>query len=356
MGIVDCGKYNIKVKFNTTTLIDSSVNINEKDDFDIWLQNPYYCEVEYWSSSSFIVLDSNHQNSGLLEIFVNGTCKISYPVVNGGFPEIADCSNRSRYVSPSDLLSGYGTFHIWINFTENGVTKTLRDESVVVGEFEPTVGPKLEVYLDFYTVNLHADNVAHINLPREARGNLTVSYNNVNNEVITYSKAYGEYYIHAWDLNHLGVNTLTFKYVGDDFGTLTASVDCVVVPNIMAPSFVSAGEEFKISMTTHNWVNGDFSVYDYNNDKKGNLLVSGRITNGVFAVSLSSDIVGLNKYYLEFDYPGGDFPLIREVYVVENSENITFSVPAVWVLVQVLLSTLLLRPILSALHISLLMV
>ena len=327
LGIVDCGKYNIKVKFNTTNLIDTSVNMNEKDDFDIWLQNPYYCEEEYWSSPSFIVIDSNHQDSGLLEIFVDGTCKITYLVVNGEFPEIDDCSNRSRYVAPSELLGGYGTFQIQINFTENGVSKSLRDESVVVAEFEPTVDPKLEVYLDLYTVNLPADNVAHIYLPREARGNLTVSYNNVKNEVITYSKGHGEHYIHAWNLNHLGANTLTFKYEGDDFGTLTASVDCTVVPSIVAPSFVSAGEEFKISMTTHEWVNGKFNVYDYNNDKKGSLLASGWINNGVSAVSLSSNIIGLNRYYLEFDYPGGYYPLIQEVYVVENSENISVSVP-----------------------------
>ena len=301
--------------------------MNEKDDFDIWLQNPYYCEEDYWSSPSFIIIDSNHQNSGLLEIFVDGVCNISYQVIDGEFPEIADCSNRSRYVAPSDLLSGYGTFQIQINFTENGVTKSLRDERVVVGEFEPTVDPKLEVYLDLYSVNLPADNVAHIYLPREARGNLTVSYNNVNNEVIAYSKGQGEHYIHAWNLNHLGVNTLTFKYEGDDFGTLTTSVDCIVVPSISAPSFVSAGEEFKISMTTHNWVDGKFNVYDYNNDKKGNLLASGWINKGVSTASLSCDIIGLNKYYLEFDYPGGYYPLIQEVYVVENSENISVTVP-----------------------------
>ena len=85
IGIVDCGKYAIKVKFNDTTLVDTLVNVAEKEDFDIWLQNPYYCEEDYWDYPGFIVIDSNHQNTGTLEILVNGTCKISYNVVSGNF-------------------------------------------------------------------------------------------------------------------------------------------------------------------------------------------------------------------------------------------------------------------------------
>jgi len=325
---LDCGTYNIKVKFNGDVLVNHQVSIKEKDDFDIWLQNPYYVESDYWTSPSFIIIDSNHQCSGTLEIFVNGTRKIVYVVNNGNFEEIADCSNKSRYIAASDLLSTYGKYDIQINFTENGTARTLREDVVTVGEYEPTTNPKLDVYLDLYYVNLPADNVAHIYLPREATGKLTVSYNNVKNENISYSKGYGSYYVHAWNLNHLGENTLTFTYVGDDFGTLKTTVSCIVVPAVTAPSYVSAGEKFKMSIRTHEWVNGNFNVYDYSGDKKGKLLVSGIINSGLSSVELSSTKVGLNKFYLEFAYPGGYYPVIQDVYVVKNSENITVNVPS----------------------------
>ncbi len=326
IGIENTGSYNIKIRFNDTTLIDTLVTLKEKEDFDIWMQNPYYCEEEYWTVLSFIAIDSNHQTNGVLEIYVNGTRKISYNVTDGQFEEITGCSNKSRYLSASDLIESYGTYRIQINFTQNGLTKMLRDENVVVAEFEPTVNPKIEVYLDLYTVNLPADNIAHIYLPREANGTLTVSYNNVNGEKIKFSKGQASYYIYAWNLNHLGVNTLTFTYVGDDFGTLTADVNCTVVPSITAPDYVSIDEEFNISMITHDWVNGNFNVYDYNNGTKGVLLASNSIVQGLSKVSLSGSSVGLNKYYLEFIYPGGDYPLIKEVYVVKNSENINVDV------------------------------
>ena len=327
LGIVDCGRYSIKVKFNETTLIDTFVNVNEKEDFDIWLQNPYYCEEEYWSSPSFIVIDSNHQNSGTIEIFVNGTSKISYAVTNGNFTEIADCSNRSRYVSASDLLDKYGRYRIQINFTENGITRTLRDETVVVAEFEPTTVPKLEAYLDLYYVVLPADNYINIYLPREATGTLTITYNDVDKEIV-YSKGRARFLIESWNLNHLGENNISLTYVGEDFGTLNTTASCIVMPKITSPSYVSVGEKFKISMVTHDWVNGKFNVYDYNSGKKGKLLTSGNIVKGVSSVELSSSTVGLNKFYLEFDYPGGKYPIIQEIYVVKNSENIKVSVPS----------------------------
>ena len=113
LGIENCGTYNVKVKFNDTILIDTSVTLSEREDFDIWLQNPYYCEQDYWEVPSFIIIDSNHFNNGTLEIFVNGTRKITYAVNNGSFEEISNCSNRSRYVAPSDLFDGYRHLECW---------------------------------------------------------------------------------------------------------------------------------------------------------------------------------------------------------------------------------------------------
>ena len=95
-----------------------------------------------------------------MEILVNGNRKVSYAVNKGDFEEIADCSNKSRYISASDLFDDYGTYEIKITFTENGTTTTLKDESVVVAEREPTTNPKLELYFDLYTVNLPADLLA----------------------------------------------------------------------------------------------------------------------------------------------------------------------------------------------------
>lgn len=321
------GSHSVKVNVNGNACIDTSVSAIEKEDFTIWLQNPYYCEEEYWKSPSFIIIDSNGLNNGTLEIYVNGTRKLSYSVTKGLFEEIEDCSSKSRYVAASDLIEGYGTYNIQIRFTENGTVKTLRNETVAVAEFAPTTNPRLEVYFDLYTVNLPADDIAHIYLPREATGTLTISYNNVKDKVIEYSKGYATEYIHAWDLNHLGENKITVTYNGDDFGTLTTTETVIVVPTITAPSYVSLGEEFTISMMTHEWVNGKFNVYDYTGDVKGKLLASSTISNRYSSVKLSSDNPGLNKYYLEFAYPGGYYPVIQEVIVVKNSERITVDVP-----------------------------
>ena len=323
---LDLGNYNVKVNYNQKTLIDASVSLKEKEDFDIYLSNPYYCEIDYWSSPSFIVIDSNHLNTGTLEILVNGTRKVSYAVTNGSFEEIEDCSSKSRYLAASDLMDGYGTYNIKIIFTQDGTAKTLKDENVVVAEFEPTTDPKLELYFDLYTVNLPADDIAHIYLPREATGTLTISYNNVINHTVDYSKGYATHYMHSWDMNHLGENIVTVTYTGDDFGTLTATETVIVIPTITAPAYISTGENFTITMCTHEWVNGNFNVYEYNNGKKGKLLASNIISNRYSSVEISSNTVGLNQFYLEFDYIGGDYPLIQDVYVIENSQNITVDV------------------------------
>ena len=322
---MDLGSYNVKVSFNQNTLIDTQVTLKEKEDFDIFMQNPYYCMQEYWTSPSFIIIDSNHLNTGTMEILVNGNRKISYALNNGDFEEIPDCSNKSRYIAASDLFEGYGTYDVKITFTQDGVTKTLRDESVVVAEREPTTNPKVELYFDLYTVNLPADNIAHIYLPWEATGTLNIRFNNVD-ENITYSNGRAQYYMPSWNLNHLGENKVTVTYTGDDFGPLTATETVIVVPTITAPFFVSENENFTITMCTHEWVNGDFNVYDYNSGKKGKLLASGTIKNRYSSVDLSSDVIGLNKYYLEFDYPGGDYPIIQDVYIVKNSDSISANV------------------------------
>ncbi len=329
------GSHNIKVNVNGNTRIDTPVSINEMEDFTIWLQNPYYSEKEYWPYSSFIVIDSNNLNNGTLEIYVNGTRKLTYSVANGLFEEIENCSSKSRYVLPYELFNDYGNYNIQIKFTENGVTKTLKDENVVVAEFEPTTNPQLEIYFDFYTLIIPADNVAHIYLPREATGNLTISYNNVRNNTVNYNKGYGEVYINSWDLNHLGENEITVTYIGDDFGTLTKTATVLVLPDITCPGYVLVGEEFNISVFTFGWVNGNFSVYEYNDGVKGKLLASNEIkehSHGDHAkttVNLSCEKSGLNKLYLDYyDIGAGHYPIIQEVYVIQNSENVKVDVPS----------------------------
>ena len=65
----------------------------------------------------------------------------------------------------------------------------------------------------------------------------------------------------------------------------------------------------------------------YKNGKKGNeTLASSNITNGSSSVVLSSTTVGLNRFYLEFNYTDGGYHLIQEVYIIENSQNITANV------------------------------
>lgn len=332
---LDYGAHNLKVNVNGNTRINASINIAEKEDFTIFLQNPYYCEEEYWKTPSFLIIDSNNLNSGKLEVYVNGTRKLNYTVTNGDFEEIADCSNKSRYVAPSDLFAGYGKYNIQINFTENGVTKTLKDENVDVAKFAPTTNPKIELYFHFDTLIIPADNVAQIYLPREATGKLTISYNNVCNEPVDYSKGYGEHYIHSWDLNHLGENEITVKYVGDDFGTLTKTETVTVLPNITCPDYVKVGEGFALSLLTHEWVNGDLKVYDYAAGIKGKLLGSAEIYRhagnqfSTASVKLSLLKAGLNRLCLDYyDYAQGHYEIFKEVYVIQNSEKVTVEIPS----------------------------
>ncbi len=325
---LDYGEYEIKVKFEGNMLIDDKVTLNEKEDFDIYISNPYYCEQEYWNMASFIIIDSNNVKNGTLEVFVNGTRKMNYNVLNGCFEGTADSGNRSRYLSASDLLDDYGTYDIKITFTENGAAKVLKEENVLVAEFEPTANPKLELGFYSYVQYLRNDNTAYIYLPREAKGKLTISYNDHVFDV-SYSKGYAVHTIYAWNVQYLGETTFTATYVGDDFGTLTARETIIVTPTVNAPAYVSQGEEFSFSMITHEWVyGGKFDVYDYSGDVKGKLIVSGVIDGGRSSVDLSSNKIGLNKYYLEFDTGGsGKYHSIQEVSVIKNSKNITVDIP-----------------------------
>ncbi len=329
------GNYNVKVDFNKKTLAEASCTISQKDDFEIWMQNPYYCEEEYWTSPSFMIIDSYNLCNGTLEIYVNSTRKLAYNVENGFFDGIAGTSNKSRCIAISQLASDYGKYNIQIKFRENGVARTLKDETVTFAEFEPTTNPKLDLYFDFYTLVIPADNIAHIYLPREATGNLSISYNNEKNIKVNYTKGYGYHYMNSWKLNHLGENQVTVTYIGDDFGTLTATGTVLVLPNITCPSYVMAGEEFMISLLTYVWVNGDLEIYDYTGDVKGKLLGKDSIFKRAgrqFAtayVKLTSDKAGINKFYLDYYGDGSHYPIIKEVYVIKNSDNVTVTVPKV---------------------------
>lgn len=330
---LDLGSYNIKVKFNEKTLVNTSSTLKVKEDFDIKTYNPYYANKDYWPTSVFIQIDSNHANTGTLEVFVNGTKKVTYNVNNGSFEVIPNTINTIRHIPASKLVDDYGTYNIRITFTENGTVRTLMDDNVLMAERAPTTDPKLELYFDFSRLILPADNIAKIYLPWEATGNLTISYNNIKNAAVEYSKGSGSHYMYAWDLNHLGDNLVTVTYIGDDFGTMTVSKNVTVLPKVTAPSMVSVGEEFSISVLTHEWVYGTFNVYEYKDGKKGKLLASDDLYKrkdtewATASVTLSSDTVGKNKYYLEFDYPGGDYPIIQEISVFENSNNINVIVP-----------------------------
>jgi hypothetical protein len=331
---LDCGIYNIKIDFSglsgSRTLLETTTSLSEKQDFDVWMQNPYYCEMDYWSSPSLIIIDSNHYNTGTMEIYVNGTQKLNYALVNGSFEGGRnDSTNRSKCIAPSDLFDTYGVYHVQINFTENGVTRTLRDEDVVIGEFAPTTDPKLEIYFEFYDLYLRSDVHAYIYLPREATGKLTMTLSNGEIIPINYINGYNCSYIHDYSLNHLGENEIIVKYVGEDFPTLNNVTGIINVhPGINIPNYANFNEEFSISMTVYDWVNGDFEIYDYNDGVKGNLIASNSITYGYSSVVLSSNTSGLNRYYLHIDTKGsGIYDIVKEVYVIKNSENITVDIP-----------------------------
>ncbi len=96
----------------------------------------------------------------------------------------------------------------------------------------------------------------------------------------------------------------------------------IVSPIITAPEYAGASENFTIKIHTNDWINGILNVYDYDDCEKGNLLASNNITDGNSSLNLSSAKVGLNKFYLEFDYADGKYHLIQGVYIIENSKNI----------------------------------
>lgn len=100
----------------------------------------------------------------------------------------------------------------------------------------------------------------------------------------------------------------------------------IVSPIITAPSYAGAGEKFTIKMRTNDWINGAFNVYDYKDGNKGKLLASSKIVNGLSSLDLSSIYAGLNRFYLEFDYINGEYHLIQDVYIIENSKNVIVNV------------------------------
>ena len=100
----------------------------------------------------------------------------------------------------------------------------------------------------------------------------------------------------------------------------------IVSPVITSPDYVSIGENFTIEIQTNQWISGNFKVYEYNNTEKGNLLGTGKITKGHSSLSLSSNIAGMNRFYLEFDYIGGGYHMLHDVLIIENSKNVTVEV------------------------------
>ena len=110
------------------------------------------------------------------------------------------------------------------------------------------------------------------------------------------------------------------KIIGHDEEELLENLSPTAVT---APDYVSVGEIFTIEVHTQKWVNGHLNVYDYN----GKFIASGEMTNGSASVDLSSNSVGLNRFYIEFDYFGGQYHLIQDVQVIENSNNVSVSIP-----------------------------
>lgn len=322
---LDCGKYNIQVKFNQDILIDAYSTLKEKDDFDIYIPENYYNEKDSWQYYPLIIIDSNHFNNGNLEILINNTLKLSYLVSNGYFEEDPTTNNRSRYVYPQNLGLDYGNYNISVKFNET----VLKQVNLDVLEFEPTKNPKLELYFGSYTQHLRDDNMAYIYLPREATGKLTIKYNDHLFDV-DYSKGYAYHTIYSWNVQYLGETTVTVTYTGDDFGTLTTSEILTVTPTVNAPAYVSIGEEFSLSMVTHEWVyDGQFNVYEYDGNVKGKLLASNVINGGVSSLKLSSNTIGLNKYYLEFITGGsGTYHIIQEINVFKNTEKLIVDIPS----------------------------
>lgn len=113
------------------------------------------------------------------------------------------------------------------------------------------------------------------------------------------------------------------KILGHDEDALLNNLSS---PSLTAPEYASVGENFTISMHTSEQISGVFNVYDYNNGQKGELLSSNAFANGHSSVVLSSDIAGLNRFYLDFDCSGGEYHLIQDVFIIENSQNVTVNI------------------------------
>ncbi|MBE6497498.1 MAG: hypothetical protein E7Z81_04390 [Methanobrevibacter sp.] len=96
---------------------------------------------------------------------------------------------------------------------------------------------------------------------------------------------------------------------------------------LTAPAFASVGEKFTITIHTNKWVNGVFNIYDFNEGIKGKLLASSLLTNGYSSIVMSTANVGLNRVYLDFNCTGGEYHLIQEIRIIENSPNISADIP-----------------------------
>lgn len=223
---LDCGKYSINIKFNQKTLVDAETILSQKEDFDVYMPDNYYSEKESWQYYPLVTIDSNHFSTGNIEILVNATSKLIYSVSGGYFVDDPTTNNRSRYVYPGDLGLDYGNYNVVVRFNET----VLKNVNIDVLEFEPTKNPKLELYFDVYTQYLRDDNIAYIYLPREATGKLSIKYNDHIFDV-DYSKGRANHTINSWNVQYLGNTNVTVTYVGDDFGTLTASEILTVFPD-----------------------------------------------------------------------------------------------------------------------------
>jgi len=104
-------------------------------------------------------------------------------------------------------------------------------------------------------------------------------------------------------------------------------VDNLSPLEVTSPAYVSVGENFKISVSTQDWANGHLNIHECGEGKKGKLLVSKEIINGKSSLELSIADVGLNRFYLDFNCLGGEYHLILNVNVIENSKNVSVNVP-----------------------------
>lgn len=334
---LDVGQYDIKINFDdgksTMTLTSQSASLKEKDDFDIYLLNPYYSEKDYWDSALLLTIDSNHFNNGTLDIYVDNQKKLSYAVENGCFEYDPTTSNRSRYIYPSNLGFDYGTYDIKITFSQDGKEITLKEESLNLSKYPPSEA-KIQLYFDLYDEYWPADNRALIYLPYDANGTLSLSVNGkVADSNISYENGYAAYVLRVWNLN-LGENLIEASYNGEDYGKLNDSKIIRVIPSLDAPAYVSIGETFNMSIRTHEWSIGTFNLYSYTGNpyseegiRKGELIASTSISQGLASLALSSNKLGLNKYFLEYLTSTGYCNSTWDIELINNSKNINVTIP-----------------------------